>query len=108
MSYVTHTVLSPYRSWTPPYHRQRLCVSEGVQGCTPLLGQGRPQTSQGRATKLRAVWVSFTCLLLIATTLQTSCMSDDVARAFRCAASYTLYAKAPTPQTFPDVYLGHQ
>lgn len=92
MKYVTHTVLSPYQSWTPAYHRQRLHVSEGVQGCTPLLSQGRLQTPQGRATKLRAVWVPFTCLLLIATPLQTSCVSVESIAAFRCAASYTLCA----------------
>lgn len=89
MSYVTHTVRNPYPvRWTP----QRLHVSEGVQGRTPFLGQGRPQHSQGRATKLWAVWVPFTCLLLIATTLQTSCVSLTAAAAFRCASRYTLCA----------------
>ena len=93
MSYVTHTVHSPYPvRWTP----QRLHVSEGVQGRTPFLGQGRPRTSLHRATKLWAVWVSFTCLLLIATTMQTSCVSTDTAAAHQCATRYTLCAFEPT------------
>ena len=94
MSYVTHTVHSPYPVTrnTPP----RLHVSEGVQGRAPFLGQGRPQSSQDRATKLWAVWVPFACLLLAATPLQTSCVSVTVPAALRCAASYTLCAFEPT------------
>lgn len=93
MSYVTHTVRSPYPVTrnTPP----RLHVSEGVQGRTPFLGQGRPQLSQHRATKLWAVWVSFACLLLVATALQTSCVSITVPAALRCASRYTLCALKP-------------
>lgn len=89
MSYVTHTVRSPYpvTRYTPP----RPHVSEGVQGRTPFLGQGRSQLSQHRATKLWAVWVPFACLLL-ATPLQTSCVSITVPAALRCASRYTLCA----------------
>ncbi len=97
MSYVTHTVHRPYPVTlvTP----QRLHVSEGVQGCTPFLGQGRPQTSQGRVAKRWAVWVPFTCLQLLFITLQTSCIGNDVVTALRCASRYTLCALYGCVQT---------
>ena len=92
MNYVTHTVHSPNLSRRHANQQRPLHVSEGVQGCTPLLGQGRPQASLGRVAKLWMVWVPYTCLLLITIALQTSCASAESIAAFRCASRYTLCA----------------